>query len=370
MKLHVIMKIHNCNSLSSHLKYQQYYLEGFRSIEKLNFQISPSWLDFSIAITAGRTRIINTLWKHLLSVKGRKQCVAADHVGRYTIKTAGKRQTRIAIDAADGRLIRDLEAYEWSDFYFKANMWPSLQYPKKTLPLINGDGYLDKARLKWLLQMRNYSNSCDLIYWAKIWEPGRTQYYSNEICRNIIEHQIKLFETMGKLECKKKLLAIFSDEMPLRSVDTQQCIRRLMAAGVDCQFGWGNIDSQTFWQNLAASKVVFIRPGNHLCISWRLIGLLCLGSCIVYDRAPFPQWYEPLTGARHYVDGDCGLGPDFSLPSETQYENFYSIIGNLLSDIEKIRELKAHAASYYDNFGSPVAVAEYILRTAGCMPTH
>jgi hypothetical protein len=368
MNCHVALKINNCNSLSTHLRYQKYYLEGFRAIEKLNCRISPSWLDLSIAVAAGRTKIISTLWKRLLSVKGRKPSLEADHVGRYIIKTAGKNQTKIAIDAADGRSIRDPEAYEWSDFYFKANMWPSLQYPQKTLPLINGDGYLNKARLKWLLQMRNSSNSHDLIFWTKIWEPGDPQAYSNENCRNIIEHQIKLFETLAKLECKKTLLAVFSAKKPLRSVDTQECIRRLTAAGVKCQFEWGDIDSQTFWRHLAASRVVFTRPGNHLCISWRLIGLLCLGSCIAYDSAPFPQWYEPLISARHYVDGNCGLGTNSSLPSDAQYENLLNIIDNLLSDFEKIRELKAHAAGYYDNFGSPVAVAQHILRTAGCTP--
>ena len=362
------MKIPNCNSLSSHLKYQHYYLEGFRAIEKLKYRISPFWIDLSISVSGGRTRIINAFWKHLLSVKGRRQSTEADHVGRYIIRSSRKNQTKIAIDAADGRRIRDPEAYEWSDLYFKANMWPSLQYPEKTFPLISGDGNLNGERLKWLSQMRNYSISHDLIYWATIWEPGYTRYYTNERCRRIVEHQIRLFEILGKLECNKSLLAVLPKKKSLRSVDTRECIQRLTVAGVRYQFGWGNIDSRTFWQNLAASRVVIIRPGNHLCISWRLIGLLCLGSCVVYDMSPFPQWYEPLRSAHQYVDGNCGLGTDYSLPSDAQYEYFINNINCLLSDFEKIRELKGNAASYYDNFGSPVAVAEYVLRTAGCMP--
>lgn len=364
MKSCVIFKTRNCDSLSTHLQYQKYYFEGFNSLDRLNFRISPSWIEKWIKLGSGRIPGKSFIWNKLLLLKNIKGSDSSYHVGKYLVKMGQKSQVKVAIDASDMKSIQDREAYKWSDIYFKSNMWANLRYPRKTHPLINGNGFLSKTTLEHLEEMRNLESSYDLIYWAKIWEPGNIDSYSKEKCRKIISHQVKLFKTLAKLNCKKSLLAIFPHKQ-IKSINTQECIRALTDAGVKCQYGWGKIDSLTFWQTLARSKIIFIRPGNHMCISWRLIGLFCLGSCIVYDGAPTPQWYKPILSGQHYLDGNCSIRPNYSLPSDKCYENLILKIENLLSDPEKILELKANAASYYDHFGSPAAVAKHILKTAG-----
>ena len=48
------------------------------------------------------------------------------------------------------------------------------------------------------------------------------------------------------------------------------------------------------WDIMSTSKVVFVRAGKHLCIPWRMIDLLAMGSAIVSDAQPYPIWPEPL----------------------------------------------------------------------------
>ena len=56
----------------------------------------------------------------------------------------------------------------------------------------------------------------------------------------------------------------------------------------------------------------------------------------------------------------------FTTPARLNCEkSVLAVFPNLLSDPLKILELKTNAKSYHDNFGSPVAVAMHILKTAG-----
>jgi hypothetical protein len=280
-------------------------------------------------------------------------------VGRYLIRNLLNRtEKRVAIDVFDGGDVRDLLSYEWADIYFKNNMWPTLEYPQKVRPLLNGDGFLDKRKIAYLKMFRNSKCECDLIYWAKIWEPWPSGLPKGI---DVLEHQLRIFETLSEIKCNKKLLAIFPEE-GLRYGNSGVCISRLNKRGIACQYGWGNITSDAFWKNLASARVVFLRSGDRLCISWRLVGLLCMGACVVFDGAPYPQWYEPIVSGIHYLDGECRLAPDFSLPEETAYGELKRKIESLLSDHEQIAFLKRNALHYYERFGSPRSVAEHIIR--------
>ena len=78
------------------------------------------------------------------------------------------------------------------------------------------------------------------MYWAKIWEPGaetKAARYSEAPTRAILEHQLRLFETLAGTRCEKDLLAIVP--LDLRTMASSEVVRRLEACGVRCQSGLG-----------------------------------------------------------------------------------------------------------------------------------
>lgn len=339
------------DSSRGYLYYQKYYLEGFRQLESVRLKQASQF--------STKLRKLNKLvpW-YVRSTRS-----VANHVGRYQIRSSATGlPVKVAIDAGDHRNVRETDAYQWSDIYFKTNYWPSIDYASKVKPLLNGNGTLDQQKLAYIKSLRDRPATHDLIYWTKIWEPGAYSPKWEARAHALIEHQIQLFEALARLECKKNLLVIFTHR--LKYANIEDCIKRLEAAGVPWQWGWGNISSQALWDNLASAQVVLLRPGNHLCVSWRMIDLLCMGACIVYDGAPYPQWYRPLESDIHYVDGGCRLGPDYSLPTPESYPKLISNLESLLRDQGRITRIKKNAGDYFDDYATPRAVAAHVLKIA------
>jgi hypothetical protein len=183
--------------------------------------------------------------------------------------------------------------------------------------------------------------------------------YTFRECRNLVEHQLRLFETLSELDADVDLLALLPDVF--HSIDRAECIRRLERCGVRWQSTWGEINSQRFWEGLASAKVVFLRPGNHLCVSWRMTDLLAMGACVVYDGAPYPSWYQPLLPNVHYVDGGCAIAPDHSLPPDAAYGSLRETIADLLNDEARIRRTRVAAADYFDRFCTPQQLGAHVL---------
>lgn len=314
-------------------------------------------------------RGVNPLWNRLQKMRYPNAKRESTSIGRYVIAIEGEQGIRVAIDTSDGRDVRDTDALEWCDVYFKTNLWPSLRYAEKVRPFLNGNGSLSASKLDRLKQLRNAEKSIDLSHCAKIWQPTAVgSDYSPEKWMNVIEHQVRLFETLSRIDCRKELLAIIPT--PLREQDVRGFINRLQACGVKCQRDWGDITSQKFWAGLSRAKIAFLRPGNHLCISWRMTDLLAMGACIVCDGAPYPNWYQPLESGVHFGDGHCRLGPDYSLPDDSRYARLQRVIEDLLADEDGMLSLRGYASNYFDRYGNPQAVASYLLETVASIEAN
>ena len=341
----------SCLNPTTYYSYQKYYLDGLRAIDGAVVNISPF---SSRVISQLREHGIpgaDWLWLKLASLTRKNCSLKSDHVGRYTFEF-GEKQVKVAIDDADGRGIRDKGALEWSDIYFKANKWADIKYPEKVYPIVNGNGKLDSDKLDVLKQHRQTQKTVDLVYLSKIWS-------TQDSNPNVIEHQIRLFETLSSIECKKDLRAIiaFKDA----KLELKDYLKRLDIAGVQWSTSWGEITSPIFWQKLAQARVVFQRSGNHHCISWRMIDLCCMGACIVMDKAPYPQWPEPLRKGVHFVDCECGFNADYTLPPNECYAHIKGVITGLLEDEITLQRYRKESAAYYESYAAPKRVAAYII---------
>lgn len=356
----VVLDFKYPQSPTSYLKYQSYYLMGMNNHPLVHTKYRPLISLPLISMIQHNVRGAGRLWKVVNKKPGQR--LVSNHVGRYVIESPHG-TVRFAIDSADGLWIRDDDALQWSDIYFKTNKWRDVSYPGKTSPLINGNGTLTHEKIRKLKSLRSAKKDLDLVYWAKIWEPGSFDNDKSESARNLVEHQIRLFESLARVRCKKSLLAILPKH--LDSVSLSDCKSRLESAGVTCQHGWGTISSDGLWQGLASAKLVFLRPGNHLCISWRMIDLLCMGACVFYDGAPFPQWYKPICEGEHYFDGGCRINSDYALPARNRYQLLQDKLEDVLSRDSMIHQVRDNAAEYFDRHGNPRAVAQHILDVTG-----
>lgn len=362
--LNVNLKFHLCRNPMALYNYQRYYMEGFKAIDGVNFDISPFSSKPFAKLVEWKVKGSSRMWKGFASVTNaistEKRSIESDHVGRYIINIGGK-LVKVAIDSADGRNIRDPRAFDWADFYFKANKWPSVDYPAKVHAIVNGNGLLDSRKIDFLKTLRNQEAKIDLIFISRVWSSPEGSGFFNGI-----EHQIRLFETLASLDCSKKLMAIIPPQYSPKMMD--KFLVRLDSAGV--LWTYRMIPASTLWTSLAEAKIVFLRAGMHLCIPWRMLDLLCMGLCIVYDRAPYPQWPVPLLPGKNYMDCDCGLGPEQSLPSNENYVRIKEVIESLLFDNPTIERIRKNNCEYFDASACPQEVARYIIDTVQGQQTY
>lgn len=279
---------------------------------------------------------------------------------RLTFTTRHGKQVKAVIDFWDSGALEYPEALQWCDVYFKTNFWPTMKYPRKVLPLVNGNGRLSFRDLRTLQAMRTTQPTRDFVYWAQIWEPRAAKGYSEKDAYNIVEHQIRLFESLSTLTCDVDLIAVVPGD--LVAMRSDQVVRRLEACGVRVQADWGDINTARFWAGMRSGRIVFLRTGTHHSISWRLTELLAMGACIAYDGTPYPNWPAQLVGGVHYLDGQCAIRPDFTLPTPEQYRSLVKRIADLLVDAEALSAFRNQAARYYDAHCRPEAVGAYIVR--------
>lgn len=318
------------------LFYQRHYLNGFDRIATLRYAHEP--LALKLAPTPDAK--IDLELKLQPFLKRLRKPRTTGHVGSYT---AGP--VRFAIDAHDRREPQDAELLASSDVYFKANYWPGDPYPANVRPIVNGSGMLDLDRIDLLRSLRMTEKDLDLVYVARLWG-GR-------------EHGVRLFEQAAVLDAKTHLHAVFPAGWP--DDETRALMRRLDAAGVS--YSTADMPNVELLQLLARSKVVLLRAGKHMCIPWRMIELLCLGSCVVVDSAFRPQWPVPLVAGTHYVD--CGVDrPDDTEPAPTErYSRVAETLAALLTHSERQAEIRMSNAAYFDEHAAPEQVGAYVAAT-------
>jgi hypothetical protein len=314
--------------------YQRYYLVGFEQLGALRVEGLPG----PIGAVHGITRQLRALdWWNRIA----RAAVTRDsgHVGRY-LASSPSGNIRFAIDARDNHRILDKDVLDWSDVYFKANRWPDFEYDAKVKPVVNGNGILDVRTVRRLRALRNIEKDVDVAFISRIWG-GR-------------EHNIRLFEELARLDVRSDLLAI------LPSGPDAEVAARLAQARVPTQDYMVSADA--LWQRIARAKVIVIRSGPHLCIPWRALDLLALGSCIVWDADPLPHWPVPLEPEVHWVSAGIER-PHSGEPERSEYAKLGAAVERLVGDAARARSLRMEAATYFDAHAAPERVAEYVLGT-------
>jgi hypothetical protein len=310
------------------LAYQKYYLLGFEETAGVRIDGAP----FPARLAPGVTAKISLAYRlNRGSVQG--------HVGRYELDG-----TRFAIDAHDGRAIRDSEALEWSDVYFKPNVWPADDHGPKVRPIVNGNGLLDRRKIAHLRSLRNTSKEVDVAYVSNVWG-GR-------------EHSLRVFERLAELDCTKDLLAVFPEGFP--EAETLENMERMRSRGIAVTRE--PVRPRELWRRLARARIVPMRAGKHLCWSWRTTDLLALGACIAFDALPPPRWPVPIEPGVQVAD--CGIArpDDTEAADESEYEKVPATIERLLAAPREQEELRRAAAAYFDEHAAPAPVASYALR--------
>jgi hypothetical protein len=311
------------------LAYQKYYLLGFEQTAGVRIDGAP----FPARLAPGVTAKISLAYRlNRGSVQG--------HVGRYELDGG----TRFAIDAHDGRAIRDSEALEWSDVYFKANVWPADDHGPKVRPIVNGNGLLDRRKIAHLRSLRNTSKEVDVAYVSNVWG-GR-------------EHSLRVFERLAQLDCTKDLLAVFPEGFP--EAETLENMERMRSRGIAVTRE--PVRPRELWRRLARARIVPMRAGKHLCWSWRTTDLLALGACIAFDALPPPRWPVPIEPGVQVAD--CGIArpDDTEAADESEYEKVPATIERLLAAPREQEALRRAAGAYFDEHAAPGPVASYALR--------
>lgn len=311
------------------IAYQRYYLLGFEDEAAVGVEGGPLPVRLAPRIT-NKIRLAYRL----------SRASGTGHVGRYV-----REGVRFAIDAHDGREVFDADALGWSDVYFKANRWPGVAYDAKVLPIVNGNGLLDRRHLEHLRRLRNEPKTVDVAYISNVWG-GR-------------EHSLRVFERLAAHDCTKDLLAILPDGFPPEEDEANA--ERLRAAGV--RVTRHPLRPQELWQRLARARLVPLRAGKHLCFSWRTLDLLAMGACIVFDALPPPRWPVPLQPGVHVAD--CGLPrpEDTGAAPEAEYDRVPAELDRLLARPGEQESLRDAAAHYFDAYAAPARVARYVFES-------
>jgi hypothetical protein len=333
-------------------EYQRYYAMGLRMLPDVRFRYA-SVIDGALASARELgLRGANAGWRLAAKFSTAARSQRAAHVGRYTFHFAGRdAPLRVAIDAHDDRRIRDPDAYDWSDVYFKVSYWKGLDYGPKARPLVCGHGALDHERIARLIGLRDRARELDLVFVAKLWagHAGPTFW-------NAVEHAVRIFETLAKLKIRSYLRPIL---VPTGQPMPRHFLDRLAKAGVPATTT--NITVDELWGATSTARLAFLRPGRHLCISWRTIDHLAMGACTVSDHSPYPQWPVPLQAGREFMDGGCGMGADDSLSDPSDYERIADTVMALLADPERVAESRVASAAFFDEHVAPARVARYLV---------
>ena len=120
------------------------------------------------------------------------------HVGQYLFHLRDGGVRKVAIDAHDHRNIRSQAIHDWCDVYFKSNRWPTMDYSSKVLPIVTGNAGITLENCRFLRGLRDVKKEFDLLFVGRIWAGGDAN----------VEHNLRLFESLAKVKCKSKLLAV------------------------------------------------------------------------------------------------------------------------------------------------------------------
>jgi hypothetical protein len=318
--------------------YQFYYLYGFEQYgAPVRFPWNRFGIEYRIRSSEIGKRLIRNRYDLVQSPDG---SVGLGEVGTYLLRENGA-EIKFAIDASDHGHVVSQAAYDWCDVYFKGTKWENRQYGPKVRPLVFGHNYMTKALFRTLKSYRTTAKTVDLVFINRILGGA--------------EHNVRLFETLGALRCRKMLICIAYGH------ETPEQLDRLRAAGVTVR-PW--LSQERFWEEMSRGRLAFNRSGRSLCIPWKMSALLCMGAATVFDDRPRPNWPVPLVPGRHYINCDLGL-PDERGSREQlapiDYSKVTATVEAALADPAMVAAVARESADYFDRHASPVRVADYIV---------
>lgn len=321
------------------LFYQRYYLNGLDAVARLRWEHEPLALRLARGVDA-KIALERKLQPVLTRLRTPRTTA---HVGRYV--TSGG--VRFAIDAHDAREIASPEALEESDVYFKSNHWPDYDYPANVVPIVNGNGLIGAREIAHLRALRDRPKDIDVVFVSRVWG-GR-------------EHNLRLFEQLASVGANSVLHAIFPPGTPPE--EAREGMRRLADLGV--RVSEQDIPLEELWESMSRARIVFVRAGKYLCVPWRMIDMLCLGTAMIVDSAFRPQWPVPLVPGLNYVD--CGLErPEDTTPAPAdQYAGIGDVLTASLHDERRLDEMRMANARYFDEHAAPERVGAYLAATIG-----
>ena len=318
--------------------YQFYYLYGFERIRRpVHFPWNRFGISYRIRSSELGKRLIRNRFDLVQSSDG---SIGLGEVATYVLRTDNA-VAKFAIDASDHAHIVSERAYDWCDLYFKGTKWENRDYPAKVRPLVFGHNYMTTALFRKLKRLRQAPRTVDLVFINRLLGGA--------------EHNVRLFETLAALNCRKTLICIaYGHESP-------DHLERLRAAGVTVR-SW--LSQDRFWDEMAKGRLAFIRSGRSLCIPWKMSALLCLGATTVFDDRPRPNWPVPLEPGRHYINCDLQL-PDERGSEErlahVDYTKVTRAVEMALGSDALVRTIARESAQYFDRYAAPDRVAEYII---------
>jgi hypothetical protein len=269
------------------------------------------------------------------------------HVGQYIFQLKSGREIKVAIDAHDHRDIRSQAIHDWCDVYFKSNRWPGIDYDPKVLPIPTGNAGITLENCRYLKGLRSAGKEWDLIFVGRIWAGGDAN----------VEHNLRLFESLAKVKCKSKLLAVVFN-FDKESDEFQIIARRLNEAGVEMT------DRQIRYDDLmkmsADSKLVVLRAGISGCIAWRMVDMLGMGACLLLDQAPFPEWPVPLKENINFFSLGTRITEDCRPAPEEDYERIPLLVDSVLKSQTQIQRICEENGLYFDKNLCPLRCASYI----------
>lgn len=355
--------------------YQKYYLSGFRAVLG-NSLVKPYPYETSLAaflslicrikyINSAYSFLVSSMNDNLLNRLNRVWAVLSPearlalerhyrHVGQYVLYNHGMtRPIKFAIDTADRHNVHSPAILDWCDVYFKSNYWPRKTYPDKVLPIVNCNGLLvsDKHEegIQKLRLLRTMPKEWDLVFISRL----------RQVEEGLL-HNVRLFEALAELRCKKYLLACWPNQYFMRHEELSgKLFKRLTDAGVEVVDQ--PIRIEQLWKLQAAARLVVIREGAGRCISWRMLETLCMGSCIVSDDSLHPEWPVPLREGDNFVNLGIRRAEHSDEGHLEDYQRIPEIIQETLEDKDLQSKIRVNNSQYFDDHASPKRVAEYVL---------
>jgi hypothetical protein len=316
------------------------HVEQFLPEEDSEYELYQKYFENSLreSVRVTQTKSLNGFAPH------------TTHVGQYIFHLRSGGIRRVAIDAHDHRNIRSQAIYDWCDVYFKSNRWPGIDYGPKVQPIPIGNAGITLENCRYLRGLRGAKKELDLIFVGRIWAGGDAN----------VEHNLRLFESLAKVKCKSKLLAVVFN-FDKQSEEFQIIARRLNESGVemtDGQIGYGDLMKMS-----AASKLVVLRAGISGCIAWRMVDMLGLGACLVLDCSPFPEWPQPLREEENFLNLGLRITPECGPAPDEDYDSIVSKVNSFLTNDGMLQRIGENNSRYFDKHSHPMRVADYILET-------